>query len=367
MGGVSTKKDIPGADNLSASLGVPRRQFLAGIGAAAAALALTGRNSAAQEAGSNPGWIDVHTHFSTPHWAEVFAAKARKGYYNADSIAPETAKAWNVTELLTQMDRGGVSVSVLSMTFPGVWFGENEDPAEFVRSLARECNDAVAKMVSDHPKRLGLFAVLPLPDIDASLREIEYVFDKLKADGVGLLTSYGNKWLGDPLFAPVFQELNRRKAVVYTHPLQYKLYGPGGADTVRTLTSLLKDGTSTHYPDIRFIFSHGGGFMPYRIENFIGRGDIPKMLANPAPAGTPLAELRRFYYDTAQSANPVTLGALRKVVPLSQIMFGTDYNYAVTDLSKAVKQLQERSELTSEEARAIGRENALKLLPRFKT
>ncbi len=128
--------------------------------------------------------------------------------------------------------------------------------AWLVRAMIR-----VAKLVSDHPKRLGLFALLPLPDIDGSLRVDRIrLRDKLKVDGVGLLTSYDDKWLGDPLFAPVFQELNRRKTVVYTHPLNYGMYGPGGADTNRTISSLLKDGTSTHYPDIKFIFSHGGGF-----------------------------------------------------------------------------------------------------------
>jgi 6-methylsalicylate decarboxylase len=358
--------NISKSEDFSFSSGVPRRQFLTGLGAIAASMALPGRNWSAQAPGSNPGWIDVHTHFSTPHWVEVFAAKAHNMRYGPESItAPIQAKAWNPTELITQMDQAGIAASITSMTWPGVWFGENEHSVDFVRGLARDCNDSIAKFVSDHPKRVGLFAVLPLPEIDGSLREIEYVFDKLKVDGIGLLTSYNDKWLGDPSFAPVFQELNRRKAVVYTHPLNYGMYGPGGADTNRALSSLLKDGTSTHYPDIKFIFSHGGGFMPYRIEAYIGRDDIAKRLASPAAPGTPLAELRRFYYDTAQSANPVTLGALRKVVPLSQIMFGTDYNYAIRDLSKAVKQLQESGDLNPAELRAVGRENALKLFPRF--
>ena len=107
--------------------------------------------------------------------------------------------------------------------------------------------------------------------------------------------------------------------------------------------------------------------MPYRIENYIGTEDIKHRLESPATPGTPLAELRRFYYDTAQSANPATMAALRKVITLSQILFGTDYNYAVRDLPNAVKQMQEDTELNAEQLRAIGRENALKLFPRFNT
>lgn len=341
----------------------PRRQFLSGIGALAAGMFIANGNRAAQAPVPSPRWIDVHTHFSTPNWVKVFEAKARQGLFNADNALP-SARAWTSTKLIESMDQAGVAVSILSMTWPGIWFGENQDSPDAVRHLARECNDSVAKVISDYPGRVGLFAVLPIPDMESSLREIEYAFDTLKADGVGLLTSYGNKWLGDPTFAPLFEELNRRKAVVYTHPQLGQFYGP--TDTTRTIASLLKDGTSSRYPNIHFIFSHGGGFMPYRIENFIGRDNVPQRLAGPAAPNTALFELRRFYYDTAQVANPVAIAALKQVVTVSQILFGTDYNYRA-DLTASVKELQECGQLNSEELRLVGRENALKLLPKYKT
>src|SRR5688572_33366381 len=167
---------------------------------------------------------------------------------------------------------------MLSITAPGVWFGD----AQEARALAREMNDyAAAKMVSDYKGRFGLFAVLPLPDVDGSLREIEHVFDTLKADGVGLLTSYGNQWLGDKAFVPVFEELNRRRALVYVHPTDAACCPnlvPGVAaqmleyptDTTRTIASLIVSGTASRTPDVRYVFSHAGGTLVAIAGRFLG-------------------------------------------------------------------------------------------------
>ena len=142
--------------------------------------------------------------------------------------------------------------AVLSLaSTPGVWFDAG---AEKAHDMARLCCDFAAEMVRDHPGRYGLFAPLSMLDIDATLKEIEYVFDTLKADGINLQTNYGDKWLGDPAYKPVLEELNRRKAVVYVHPLVASCCGrlSVGAfpavievphDTTRTVVSLLLSGT----------------------------------------------------------------------------------------------------------------------------
>src|SRR5262245_3496661 len=210
------------------------------------------------------------------------------------------------------MDQAGVATAMLSQTAPGVWFGDVNE----ARKIAREMNEyAAAKLVGAYKGRFGLFALLPLPDVDGSLKEIEYAFDTLKADGVGLLTSYEDKWLGDPAFAPVFNELNRRKAVVYTHPLEatcckYVIQGVTPqtleypTDTTRTLMSLIVSNTATRCPDIKFIFSHAGGTLVSIAGRFLQNAVSAENLARSADKDSRLYHVRRFYYDTAGSANP---------------------------------------------------------------
>ncbi len=302
--------------------------------------------------------IDVHHHFFPPALVkELERANQSLG----------AAAGWMPAKSLEDMDRAGVAVAILSITTPGVSF---VDPA-LARRLARQCNEYAARMAADHSKRFGSFAVLPWPDTDASLREIEYSLDTLKADGIGMLTSYGAKWLGDPAFAPVLAELNRRKAVLYSHPaspLCCRNGVPGipdpaieyGTDTTRAIARIVFSGSSRKYPDIRFIFSHAGGTMPFLVERMVNLAKTPQYAAQ-LPNGY-LAEATRFYYDTAQSSNPAAMSALRKVVPVSRILFGTDYPYrsSLDDVSG----LQNCGVFNIQEQRAIERDNSLRLLPR---
>jgi predicted TIM-barrel fold metal-dependent hydrolase len=269
------------------------------------------------------------------------------------------------------MDKGQVSTAMLSITAPGAHFGN----AQEARRMARQLNDYGARQVSDRRGRFGLFAVLPLPDVEGSLREIEYVFDTLKADGVGLLTSYGPKYLGDPEFAPVFEELNRRRAVVYTHPndapcCQNLIPGVGpttveyNTDTSRAIASLVISGTADRTPNITYIFSHAGGTITALAGRFLGAEASAESLAGTPAANSRLFHLRRFYYDTAQSANPVSMQSLRMLVRTSQIVFGTDIPYGnAAALAESLKTCG----FSQEELRAVDRENALKFLPRFRS
>ena len=335
-----------------------RRDFLAGLGAAA--VVASGKLSG--QAPANARRLDLHHHFGTPAWIRMTNTRQSQGYQVWQPYTP--AKA------LEDMDRGGVAVSLLSVTTPGIWFGDKDE----TRRMARELNEYGAKMVSDYKGRFGLFAVLPLPDVDASLREIEYAFNTLKADGVGLLSSYGNRWHGDPEFAPVFAELNRRRAVVYTHaaaPPCCQNLQPGinettieyNTDTSRTIISLIESGRATQCPDIQFIFSHAGGPIPSLAGRFLGQAASAESLAKPAEPNSRLYHLRRFYYDTAGSANPVQMVSLKMIVPTTQIVFGTDFPFG--NSAGTGRGLQSCG-FTADELRGIDRDNALRILPRFK-
>ena len=359
-----------------------RRSFLSGL-AAAGLGAFVGERSTAQPS-ANPRRIDVHHHFTPPSYLDFLKAHnqggggvqgGRGGGLNA------AAAGWKLNEDLDDMDKSGTAVAILSITTPGFWFGEKEE----VRKVVRECNEYAARLRSDHRNRFGSFATIYPTDSDGALREIEHALDTLKADGIGLYSNYGDTWLGDDRLAPVYEELNRRKAVVYVHPIEANCCRnivknvadtivEYGADTTRTIASLIFSGTTTRYPDMTWIFSHAGGMMPFVIERFLSGtqtevvpGIVTKGQGNVPPRNVPkgaLYELRRMYYDTAQATNPVAMDALRKVVPVSQIVYGTDYWYRSS--AETSRGLLTNRVFTDDELRAINRGNAERILPRYR-
>jgi predicted TIM-barrel fold metal-dependent hydrolase len=271
------------------------------------------------------------------------------------------------------MDRAGIATAITSFAAPGVWF---EDTAA-ARSLARRCNEYSARLVSDHPKRFGAFASLPLPDVDGALEEIPYALDTLRLDGFVLLASVGDYYLGDPAYDAVFDELNRRKAVVFVHPntpatsqaLKMKL--PGAIvefvfDTTRAVANLIYSGTLERCPDIRFILSHAGGTVPY-VAWRLSLGSLDPGLHARAPQGA-IAYLKRLYYDTAMSANPYALNTLRELVDPSHILFGSDHPYLPEPLiQESIKGLESYTPFEKATRTAIERDNALALFPRLRT
>lgn len=346
-------------------MNLDRRAFLGTLGTAAIGSFASTRAIAQQPAAA--ARFDIHQHFVSP----AFYAALNQKNATAPVAGLAAWKDYSPARSIEAMDRIGTRTSMLSVTAPGVWFGNVEE----ARRLARELNEfATTRMVGEFKGRFGLFAVLPLPDVEGSLREIAYAFDTLKADGVGLLTSYGNAWLGDKTFAPVFEELNRRKAIVYTHPTDAMCCQgllPGVAnqtleyptDTTRTIISLVAGDAATRYQDIRFIFSHAGGTITSVAGRVLGPTVTAEAFARPAAPNSRLFHLRRFYYDTAGATNPVTMQALKTLVPISQILFGTDGPFF--DGAPQAQGLQ-NSGFTKEELRGIESENALALLPRFK-
>jgi predicted TIM-barrel fold metal-dependent hydrolase len=324
-----------------------RRAFLAG--AAAALLPLQCAQAQAK------GRIDVHYHVFPP--ATVAASRN------------PAQQSWTVARAIEELDRNGVATGIAS--------AGSATPVD----KARAFNEFAARLGNDHEGRFGLFATLPLPEIDASLKEIEYAFDVLKADGIGLVTSYGDLWLGDPKLRPVMAELNRRKAVVYVHPadapccvnMSYWTPPVVGSwiewpmHTARTILSLMLNKVMLELPDIRFIFAHDGGTMPMLIGRLAGftqitRADFREKFRDLFPNGVE-AEYRKLYFDIAQGTYPVNMAAMRSLVPDSHILFGSDYPYF--SIATAATGLT-RLGLPEALVQAIERGNAEALLPRWK-
>jgi 6-methylsalicylate decarboxylase len=338
-----------------------RRQFLAGLAAAGAATALP---LAAQA--EKPRRVDVHHHFFPPAYLAPLTDWAK--HQGMGGLSP-VQRDWTIERDLAEMDRTGTETAVLSISTPGVWLGDGAA----ARHMARLCNEYATDMARSHRSRYGLFATMPMPDVDGTLAEIAYALDTLKADGIGLMTSYGDVWPGDKRFAPVFEELNRRKTVVYFHPLAANCCGhlqPGvpeamleyPQDTARAVASLLFGGAFARYSDIRFVFSHAGGPIPALAGRMVNMSKARKDLAEVAPGGIE-AVLRKLHYDTANSAFKPTMAALLGLVPVSQVLFGSDYPYyAIADNLATFDTLG----LTPAERRAIEYGNAERLMPQLK-
>lgn len=214
---------------------------------------------------------------------------------------------------------------------------------------------------------------MPMPDVEGTLREIDYALDMLKTDGIALMTSYGDKWLGDPSFDPVMEELNRRKAVVYVHPLAADCcanliaWVPAALleypnDTARAIMGLMFSGTLTRLPDIRFIFCHGGGTIPF-LAGRIKHSGSNRPFLNRVPKGIDY-ELRKLHYDIALAAFRPSLLALFDYIPMSQILLGSDYPFS--SIGASISGLEEMT-LAPDQLRAIYRGNAERLIPRLET
>ena len=334
-----------------------RRAFLGSIAALGASALVPG--CASVESGAAARRIDVHHHIAPPSYSAALKAMMR-------GHAP-----WSVEKSLEDMDKSGIATAITSLINPGLQAWPSDVPG--ARKIARESNEYAARLVRDHPGRFGSFASIPFPDVDGCMREIEHAMDTLKADGIYLWTSYGGKLLGDPAFFPILEELNRRKAVVYTHPATPACCAnvmpwisinaiEGPVDTTRTMISLVFQGGAARYPDIRWIFSHSGGVTPFLLSRFERHMIDGKGAKEKAPNG-PLYELRKFYYDTAQGNHPGALAALTKLAPVSQILYGTDFPFRDGAEENAGLGAQGFS---AADMRAINRENALRLLPRLR-
>ena len=326
--------------------------------------------------------IDVHHHIVPPVYTSALAE------IGITSFGGLPFPNWNAQKSLEVMDRAGIATAITSISSPGIYFGDRE----FSIDLARQCNEFSANLISDNQMRFGGFAVLPLPDVSAALKELEYALDSLKLDGVVLYSNVDGLYLGASEFDELYSELNRRKAIVFIHPTVPpkdkfpKMDIPPSIlefvfDTTRAIANLIVHKTLKRYPDIRFIVAHGGGTAPYiawrmslldyqlytdTIEDLKSLYYGRMSLSDYQLFTDTISDLKSLYYDTALSASPYALSSLQELVDPSHIFFGSDYPFApemITGLT--IFGLNSFDGFDEEKLRGINSQNALDLFPRF--
>ncbi|HEY3916240.1 MAG TPA: amidohydrolase family protein [Stellaceae bacterium] len=340
-----------------------RRQVVAGIAAGLAALARP-LPVAAETAAGKPFRIDLHHHVIPPKWVDAARAHKPDNTWGPDIVG------WTPAFAVEQMDKHRIAYAVTELGLPGVWWAQPDEAS----SLARYCNEYVAEMRKTYPGRFGMFATVPLPYVDETLKEIAYAYDTLHADGIGLISSYGPLWPGDQKFEPVWQELNRRKAVIHVHPTVpnccvnlipdvANAYEEYLFDTARAITSLMVSGTLTRHPDLRFIFSHAGGAFPDIAARVTNAAQHNKKITARLPNGDPQAVLSKLYFDIASSVNPINFGGLRRFTSIERIVVGTDLPYVQMDYTLGPL---DRAKLSAHDYARINTQNALDLFPQLK-
>ncbi len=311
------------------------------------------------------GRIDVHHHLIPPAFTAAMAARG------LTEVASTPLPKWTVPQSIDVMDLNGIDVALTSLSAPGTFFDSKADAI----SLARACNEFAAEIKQQHPTRSGSFAVLPMPFTAEACAEAVYALDVLRAEGIVLLGSTDGKFLGDPDFDELMAELNRRKTVVFVHPNLHATTDQIGlktplfiveflCDTTRAAVNLILSGTMERYPDIRWILSHAGGFLPYVAWRVSLANNFPAFVER-APQGV-LTYTRRFYYDTALSPSPFAMAALKQLVDPSHILFGSDFPFAPAPLvGVEVKNLEELTVFDPKTLAGVNRGHALKLFPQF--
>ncbi|MEW6453475.1 MAG: amidohydrolase family protein [Pseudomonadota bacterium] len=314
--------------------------------------------------------IDTHQHPVPDYYARALASVGITG--SGENPWPE----WSIEKQLDLMGELNIKAVVNSVASPGAYFGDIDKAI----AIARECNEGSAKMVADRPHQFGAFALLPLPDVQAAAKEAAYALDTLKLDGICLLTHTDKRHLGHADEDELYAELDKRKAVVFVHPLRNQAKNmpaysyPAGMtelvlDTTRAIHNLLWNGTFGKFPNIKWIMPHGGGTIPFLVYRASAMDNHPKVQAK-LPGGSVESALRGLYYDVAEVNHPAPLKALMEIADPSRVLFGSDYPFSrhtnpEQDVRDSIKGFEAFGGWDAATRRGIEHDNALKLLPRL--
>jgi predicted TIM-barrel fold metal-dependent hydrolase len=315
---------------------------------------------------TTPYRIDAHQHVTPEVYRKALESIGIKG--SGERAWPPSAPS----DLIAAMDRTGLAAAVISVASPGVYFGD----IAFTRRVVQAVNDDLAGIVSAHPGRFAAVGLVSLPDVDSALRDVEDALDRLRLDGILLLTHTGDRYLGQQEEAPLYAELDRRKAVVVVHPKRPATTGwaqfsfPDGYselafETYRAIANLHWNGMVARFPNIRWVMPHAGGVTPFLTFRFSGMDDI-KSVRERSPDGV-AATLRHLYYDIAQATHPAPLAALMQVADTSRILFGTDYPFARNEgvIEQSIAAVEAFHGFDAATRRKVERDNAVALFPKL--
>lgn len=317
------------------------------------------------QSASGASRVDVQFHFIPSFYADLLKEHGHRG----------SAIGWCVESALDYMDSYGVGVGMMSITAPSTDFLRAHESV----GLARRLNEFAAEVAAENPGRFGNFATLPMLDVAASLEEIAYCLDTLRMDGVCVMSNCEGLYLGHERFAPVFDELNRRQAVVFVHPTDPTYKGTLNVaevaewpfDTARTAIDLMYSGTVRRCPDVRFILAHAGGALPMILTRVKAFARMKSSAGFNAKGGAPItdadigAAAASFYYDLALSAGENAIGALRGVTDMEHVLFASDWPYGWEAAGKSNVANFEALGLAEDERHAIERGNAARLFPQL--
>jgi len=311
--------------------------------------------------------IDTHHHMLPDFFFEATNEKESP----VGGLKPQI---WTPEGSVAFMDEAGIDVAILSISTPGIQLPDKHA----ARELARRCNELAASLISKHPKRFGAFASVPMTDTDEAIDEMTYALDVLKLDGVVLFTNSRGVYLGDKIMKPLFDELQRRKVVVYVHPnaspdpVAHNLGITDNlidfpVDTTRAIAQLHYGGTFGATPHVKYIFSHAGGTVPYLAGRF-AIVDEMNVMGDSSERGTAAETFRNLYWDTALAWSDPVLHTLRQIAGVDNVLFGTDFPYLRKDIAVRSKiNVADSAQLSAEEKRQVLGGNALELFPRFKS
>lgn len=322
---------------------------------------------------AQPYRIDIHHHILPPEYVSAL---------EGIGIDVNSFPQWTPQKSLDFMDKNGIATAITSISTPGVYFKD----ASISRDLARRCNEYAAGLIDGYPGRFGAFAALPLPDVEGALLELEYAIDTLKLDGIVLFSNVEGQYPHGPDYAEFYTELNRRKLKVFVHPndrpgLKEETRGAFNpfveypVDIGRIVALWLYDKTLANNPDIDFILAHAGGNVPFMAERISKlhyiQGMKPRMMKILVWILTKRNEgrelMQRMYYDTAAYANRFALRSLQELVEPAHILFGSNYVWTPDSIIPAyIKDLAGYDGFDNQALRAVERESALELFPRFK-